>query len=137
MITIFPPTARDSSISGTVFVGAPAASTCIAAPSPSVSSMIAVRDGEPLRCSSTGLRTTSAPTFLASSARIGETSNAMILAAPAARARAMAAKPMGPVPKTVTCPPGRNPPARVNIALYATLVGSQSAPASYAHSTLP
>ncbi len=38
-----------------------------------------------------------------------------IFEAPAAFASAVAASPIGPPPKTATAPPGRKPPARVNI----------------------
>ena len=98
MITTFPPIASDASISGIVLPGAPAASTAISAPAPALACRTASWGLLPAAASSKGLCTSSAPTCRASACRTGLTSNAITRLAPAARASAIAANPIGPVP---------------------------------------
>ena len=97
---------------GIVWSAAPAASTIMSAPQPPDTSRIA-------SCASTarGSHTASAPICAATARRPALTSNAITVAAPAARASAIAPSPIGPQPNTATCALGLNPPADTNIPL--------------------
>ena len=64
----------------------------------------------------TGLSALVAPSFVAISNRLGEMSNAITCEAPAARASAMAANPIGPPPKITAVMPGFQVLSRLNIA---------------------
>src|SRR5208337_156473 len=128
--TIFPPMHIACSACGMMKVGSPAASTCMSTPSPPVTSKIFCQGWVPAFCNSKGSNTSSAPTSLAIEALRFRGSNEIILLAPAAFANPMAPSPIGPAPQTTTVDPGLKPPARMNMALYATHAGSTSEPAS-------